>query len=87
MANTKTALKQWRVSLKRRAHNRPMRAAVRTYVTKARTLVAHGAEDAEAAVLRAISELDRAASKKLLHPNAAARRKSRLMKRLNASKA
>jgi small subunit ribosomal protein S20 len=86
LANTKTALKQWRVSLKHRDHNRPMRATVRTYVTKARASVAQHAETAAADVVKAISELDKAASKKLIHPNAAARRKSRLMKRLNSAK-
>ncbi|MSQ10179.1 MAG: 30S ribosomal protein S20 [Dehalococcoidia bacterium] len=86
MANTKTALKQWRVSLKRRAHNRPMRAAIRSFLTQARTAVAQHAENADTVVVKAISELDKAVSKGLMHRNAAARRKSRLMKRLNASK-
>jgi small subunit ribosomal protein S20 len=42
---------------------------------------------AEAEVLAAISSLDRAAGKGVLHPNNAARRKSRLMKKLNEAKA
>lgn len=87
MANTKTALKQWRVTLKRRAHNRPLRATVRTYVVKARAAATKGGEDAQATVAEAISQLDKAANKGLMHRNAAARKKSRLMKRLNATTA
>ena len=63
-----------------------MRAAIRSFLTQARTAVAQHAENADTVVVKAISELDKAVSKGLMHRNAAARRKSRLMKRLNASK-
>ncbi len=72
---------------KRRAHNRSVKSLVRTQVTKARqaiTSTAVSAEEAEASVRAAVSELDRAAKKGVLHKNNAARRKSRLMKQLNA---
>ena len=71
---------------KRRAHNRSVKSLVRTQVTKARVAIASttvNAEDAEAAVRAAVSELDRAAKKGVIHRNNAARRKSRLMKQLN----
>ncbi len=70
----------------RRAHNRSVKSLVKTQVTKARVAIASttaNAEDAEAAVRAAISELDRAAKKGVIHRNNAARRKSRLMKQLN----
>lgn len=85
MANTKTALKQWRVSLRKRARNRPAMRTVRTFVRAARTAVDRKTEDAANAVVTAVQALDKAAQKKLIHRNNAARRKSRLMKRLNAA--
>jgi len=84
LANTKTALKQWKVSLKKRARNRPLRAGMRTLLTKARSEVAHKSAEAEASVKTAIVALDKAVTKGLVHKNSAARRKSRLMKHLNA---
>jgi len=57
-------------------------------VTKARASIETGsAEETAAGVARALEELDRAASKGVVHPNNAARRKSRLMKRLNTLQA
>lgn len=88
MANTKSALKQWRASLRRRARNRPVRSAVRTQLRQAvKTITTGEREPAEAAVLQAIRVLDKAAEKKILHRNNVARRKSRLMKKLNQLKA
>jgi hypothetical protein len=60
---------------------------VKTKVTKFRRGIAEGAGGAEELVVTAISALDRAVSKGVLHRNNAARRKARLMKRLNASAA
>lgn len=88
MANTKSALKMIRVSERRRQHNRPIRSALKTYVGKA--VKAIGQNDpslAESAVRSAVKELDKAATKGVIHPNNAARRKSRLMKRLNRASA
>ena len=88
MANTKTALKQWRVSLRKRARNRPARRSVRTLLGRARSVLrAKQPEDATAAVARAVQALDRAAEKGMLHKNNAARRKSRLVRQLNALQA
>ncbi len=68
---------------KRRLHNRSVKSLVKTQITKARQAIAADA-DAEEAVRAAVSELDRAAKKGVIHRNNAARRKSRLMKQLNA---
>lgn len=73
---------------KRRAQNRASRSRVRTMVKKANELIEEGEQEAaEKAVREAVSELDRAVKKGILHRNNADRRKSRLMKRLNAVKA
>ncbi len=66
-----------------RLRNRMVKSIVKTQITKARQAIASG-NRAEEAVRAAVSELDRAAKKGVLHPNNAARRKSRLMKQLNA---
>ncbi len=87
MANIKSALKQWRQNIKRRARNRPARSVVRTEVGKAVASIPTGGDAAAEAVRLAIRALDKAAEKKIIHANHAARSKSRLMKKLNAVKA
>ena len=83
MPNNAAAKKRMRQEQKRRLHNRSIKSLVKTQITKARQAIAVDA-DAEAAVRAAVSELDRAAKKGVIHRNNAARRKSRLMKQLNA---
>jgi small subunit ribosomal protein S20 len=83
MPNNASAEKRMRQEQKRRLHNRMVKSVVKTNVTKARQAIVSGVES-EAAVRAAVSELDRAAKKGVIHRNNAARRKSRLMKQLNA---
>jgi small subunit ribosomal protein S20 len=83
LANTKSAQKAWRQGQSRAIRNQAARAAVRTYVKKATEAVATTAEDAAVVVRAAVRALDRAAQRGIVHPNAAARRKSRLMSRLH----
>ena len=83
MPNNASAEKRMRQEQKRRLHNRMVKSVVKTNVTKARQALVSGVES-EAAVRAAISELDRAAKKGVIHHNNASRRKSRLMKQLNA---
>ena len=89
MPNTKSAAKRVRIEQKRRARNRAVKSSVKTYIGKAQRAIAAQPDEemTVAAVRQAISQLDRAATKGVLHPNNAARRKSRLMKRLNAATA
>ncbi len=83
MANTKSAIKMIRVALKRRKRNQPIRTELKTLVKKTRTDIDSGQlSDAQSEIRSAMSALDKAANKKVIHRNAAARRKSRLMKRL-----
>jgi small subunit ribosomal protein S20 len=83
LANIKSQIKRNRQNEKRRVHNRVYRGAARTLVNKALVAVDAGNKDtATAAIKLAISQLDKAAQKGIIHLNNAARRKSRLMKRL-----
>ena len=86
MANIKSQIKRNQQNEKRRLNNRNVRGAARTAVNQARA--AFVAEDPETkeAVLKAISPLDKAAEKGVIHKNNAARRKSRLMKKLASFK-
>ena len=87
MPNNAAAKKRMRQEEKRRAHNRSVKSIVKTQITKARVAITTNtinAEAAEEAVRAAVSELDRAAKKGVIHRNNAARRKSRLMRQLNA---
>ncbi len=83
MANIKSAEKRNRQAPQRAARNRIMRSGARTAVKKARTAVESNDPTSAEAVQTAISALDRAASKGVIHKNNASRRKSRLMQALN----
>jgi len=85
---TKSAKKQMRVAERKRLRNQPIRSQCKTNITKAERLIFSGKlEEAQKAVVVAISSLDKAAEKGVIHPNNAARRKSRLMKKLNEAQA
>jgi len=85
LANTASAKKRIRQNAKRHIRNRIYSSQARTYVKRARVaLETNDAESAIDAVRQAVSKLDRAASKGVIHRKNAARRKSRLMKRLAA---
>jgi len=80
--------KEARNSERRQMRNRAVRSRAKTFITRAEKLVFTGKmEPAQAAVAESISALDRAAEKGIIHPNNAARRKSRLMKKLNQAQA
>lgn len=87
MAHSRSALKRWRQNLRRRARNKAVRSATRTYGKKAIAAIEEAAPNVLEVLREAQSALDRAAKKGVLHPNAAARRKSRLMRRLHAMQA
>ena len=85
MANIRSQIKRNRQNEKRRVRNRVYRGSSRTAVSKAIVSMEKDGKDvAEKATLAAIRSLDRAAQKGIIHKNNAARRKSRLMKRLAA---
>lgn len=85
-ARTPSALKRVRQSLRRRGVNRRTRSEAKTLVQRASEIALGRAEGAgPEAVEAAISALDRAAAKGIIHPNNAARRKRRLMTKVNAA--
>jgi len=84
LANIKSQIKRNRQNEKRRVRNRIFRGRARTIISKAQAAIESGNKDTAAdAIKMAISSLDKAAEKGVIHKNNAARRKSRLMKRLN----
>jgi small subunit ribosomal protein S20 len=85
-ARTPQALKRVRQALRRRAVNRRTRSEAKTLVQRASAIALGRAEgDGSTAITEAISALDRASEKGIIHPNNAARRKSRLMAKANAA--
>lgn len=69
---------------RRRVRNKSVRSAVKTSLIKAEKLISEKeAEATSVEIVQVVSTLDRAAKKGVMHPNQAARRKSRLMKKLN----
>jgi small subunit ribosomal protein S20 len=88
LPQSKSVEKQVRVSERKRLRNKSVRSLAKTNITKAEGLIFSGElEAAQAAVITAISSLDKAAEKGVIHPNSAARSKSRLMKKLNEAQA
>jgi len=84
MANIKSAIKRNRQNEKRAAANKTVRSQMRTFTKKA---LESAGTDTNAEDLRlAIKHIDKAASKGIIHKNAAARKKSRLTKAVNAAK-
>src|SRR5919201_564752 len=82
---TASAKKQARAGARRATRNRSARSEVKTLVIKARrSLRESDADERAASFVNAVRSLDRAAAKGVLHPNNAARRKSRLARRLAA---
>jgi small subunit ribosomal protein S20 len=84
----KSAQKAARAAGRRQERNTSARSKVKTDIARAEQLVAAGdLEAARGAVTKAVSGLDKAAGKKTLHANSTARRKSRLLKKLNQAAA
>jgi small subunit ribosomal protein S20 len=84
LPTTKTAEKEMRVADRRKARNKSIRSQTKTDVSKAESVISSGNLDAaKAEVKAAVSSLDKETEKGKVHRNNAARRKSRLMKKLN----
>jgi small subunit ribosomal protein S20 len=81
MPNIKSAKKRMELSRKANVRNRARRSEIRTVVKRVRQ--AASAEEGQERLQRAVALLDRAAAKRLVHPNRAARLKSQLAKLVN----
>jgi small subunit ribosomal protein S20 len=83
--NIKSAIKRVKTSEASKAHNSAIKSSMRTAVKKVEAaIVNNDATNAKEFLVEAVKKLDKAASKGLIHKKAAARKKSRLMKKLNA---
>jgi len=84
LPKSKSAQKAARAAERRQLRNKSIRSAAKTRVTQAEKLIlSNEPESAQQAVGTAIRVLDKAAQKGTIHPNTTARRKSRLMRKLN----
>jgi small subunit ribosomal protein S20 len=84
MANSPSARKRARQTERRTEMNKPFRTRAARTLREARQAIHDGADDAPELVRQAHSALDRAARRNIIHPNNAARRKSRLAQQLKA---
>lgn len=84
MANTKSARKRIKVAEKRRLRNKSYKTAMKTKIKKfEKALETGNAEEIKAKFLEAFKFVDKVASKGVIHKNAAARKKSKMHKKLN----
>ena len=83
MPNIKSAKKRVKVTATKTLINK----AFKTEIKKANHAVETGAENKAEAVRVAVKKIDQAAAKGILHKNAAARKKSALVRKLNAAQA
>jgi len=85
MANIKSQIKRIKTNEIRRERNKAVRSELRTRTKGAVAAIEADGEDAAAKVQAAVRRIDKAAAKGVIHPNQAARRKSRLMRHANAA--
>lgn len=87
MPNIKSAKKRVLVNQTKAARNKALKSNLKTMMKTANQAVEAKADNMDAAVANAVKTIDMACSKGLIHKNNAARKKSKLMQKLNAAKA
>lgn len=85
MPNIKSAKKRVLVNATKQARNKSTNSALKTAIKKANAAIDSGAADKDVLVKAAVKKIDQATAKGLLHKNNAARKKSALVLKLNAS--
>ena len=85
MANIKSQIKRNKQNLVRRERNKAVRSELKSRAKSAVTAAETGADDTDERLRLAIKRIDKAAAKGVIHKNQAARRKSRLVARVNAA--
>jgi len=85
VANIKSQIKRNRQNEKRAERNKSVRSEMKTRTKAAVTATGEGTDDAAELTRLAVKRIDMAATKGVIHKNAAARRKSRLMKKVTPS--
>lgn len=86
MPNIKSQKDRVVQSKKENLRNKAVKSNLKTVIKKADIAVADGSADAQKAVVEAVSTIDKARSKGILHKNTAARKVSKMMKKANAAK-
>ena len=84
MPHTSSAEKRLRQTDKRRTHNRTMKKAIKVQIKTFLAAVTDAPDTAAAEYAAAAKKLDKAAARRVIHPNAAARKKSQLARKLRA---
>ncbi|MDR0396029.1 MAG: 30S ribosomal protein S20 [Oscillospiraceae bacterium] len=87
MPNIKSAIKRVKVTAKKNLRNRMVKSAMKTQIKKFETALVKEPASAAALLAQTSGAVDRAASKGVIHKNAANRRKSRMALRLNKAAA
>ena len=82
MPNIKSAIKRVKVNAKKNLRNRMIKSSTRTTIKKFDSALHHDLQQAPALLSNSFSALDKAASKGVIHKNAANRKKARLAKKL-----
>lgn len=86
MPNSPSAIKRLKQSKKRRLHNRVAKKIIKTHTKKTLAAAVEGELEAADKEFRlTVAKLDKAGARRVLHPNTAARRKSRLAREYNAA--
>ena len=85
MANIKSQIKRNRQNEARRLRNKAVRSEMKTRTKRVLTAAEQGAADLDELTRQAIKRIDTAAAKGVIHKNAAARKKSRLIKSISAA--
>ena len=83
MANIKSQKKRNITNAKRHERNKAVKAEMKTRTKRVEATL--GTDDNDEALREAVKRIDSAASKGIIHKNAAARKKSRMMKKVNAA--
>jgi small subunit ribosomal protein S20 len=83
MANIKSQIKRDKQNQRRHERNKAVRSELKTRAKGALQAAEFGADDAAERLRLAVKRIDKAAAKGIIHPNQAARRKSRLVRRFS----
>ena len=86
MPNIKSAKKRVKVIATKTLRNKALNSALKTSIKKANVNIANDSENKNESVKLDIKKIDQAVSKGILHKNTAARKKSKLVKKLNIAK-
>ena len=87
MPNIKSVIKDVKKSRERRARNLDTKSKIKTFIKKTKAAMDAKSDQTTTLVNETVSIIDNAAKRGIIHPNSAARRKSRLMKRANVKAA